>query len=259
MQAGIGGILTALEHRHAQYVIGAIVFTSRAPAPDGRKDPTWMRWGTMLALHGDLPDDTWAQWMTAGHYKDVESSSILDFIFPAWISLPALEEQTAWRIMEEAKRRLDAERRTHDVLEERALAKAAGKISNGFRGRQIMRRALEDFKTAQAERWLEFNGELFWRCATGVLGEFRCDQRCKYCGGTGVMPYVLDEKRQQVKCAGCYGTGVTRRSDRERAREMGVPWSSYKRAWRAPYDWLYQEALTARRQAVRHLREQLDE
>lgn len=249
MQAGIGGILTALEHRHAQYVIGAIVFTSRAPAPEGRDD-TWMRWGTMLALHGDLPDDTWSQWMM-GDTSDGE--------IPAWVSLRGLEEETAWRIMAEAKRRIDALRSAEYLLEERNMARQAGKISNGFRGRQVMRRAQDDFRTAQDEKWAEFSGELFWRCAHGVLSEFRCDQRCKYCGGTGVMPYVLDEKRQHVKCAGCYGTGVTRRSDRERAREMGVPWSSYKRAWRAPYDWLYQEALTARRQAVRHLREQLDE
>lgn len=258
MQAGIGGILTALEHRHAQYVIGAIVFTSRAPAPEGR-DATWMRWGSMLALHGDLPDDTWAQWMTGGWGQDVESACIGDVLFPAWISLRALEDETAVRIMAEAKRRIEALRAAEYTLEERNMARQAGKISSGFRGRQVMRRAQDDFRAAQDEKWAEFNGELFWRCARGVLSEFRCDQRCKYCGGTGFMPYVLDEKRQQVKCAGCYGTGVTRLSDRERARALELNWSAYRRAWKRPYDWLYNEALTARRQAVKHLREQLDE
>lgn len=247
MQAGIGGILTSLDHGHAQYVIGAVVFTSRAVAED--RDSTWMRWGTLLALHGDLDDDTWSQWMTGDRSDGL----------PAWISLQALREETCNRIMREARRRRDALHNAEYTLEERNMAREAGKIGSGYIGRKIMRRAQEDFIAAQSERWPDINGVMLGRCASSVLQEFRCDERCGHCGGTGIMPYVLDDRRREVPCAGCYGTGVTRASDRDRARSIEVPWSTYKRAWKRPYDWLYQEALTARRQAVRHLREQLSE
>ena len=111
MQAGIGGILTALDHGHSQYVIGAIVFSSRAPAPPDR-DPTWMRWGTMLALLGDLPQDTWEQWMLGGREEGI----------PAWISYDALRDETCERIIKEARRRSQAYHDAEYTREERAMA-----------------------------------------------------------------------------------------------------------------------------------------
>lgn len=257
MQAGIGGILTALGRGYAQYVIGAVVFTSRAVVPG--KDQTWMRWGTMLALHGDLDDETWSQWMTGGQREDQKNSRVGDVTYPAWISLSALEHETRDRLWWEARRRLDALHTAKYVREHRHMEYAANRIGKGRIGRKILQRAQDDYTAALEDKWPDINGNMIWRCSESVLAEFRADDRCPHCGGSGITPYLLDDRRREVKCAACYGTGVTRASDRERASAIDVPWSTYKRSWRTPYEWLYQEALTARRQAVRHLREQLDD
>lgn len=254
MQAGIGGILTALEHRHAQYVIGAIVFTSRALAPEGR-DKTWMRWGTMLALHGDLPDDTWCQWMTGDASEGI----------PAWVSFNAMRQETRRRLVREAQRRIDDRRSAALVLEQRNMVRQAGKISNGYRGRQIMRRAREDFLDAQEEAWIGIDpetlagAELLANCTNGVLTEFRADDRCQQCAATGIMPYVVDERRCEVVCPSCHGTGVEQTSERERAALIRVTRSAYRSCAKKPYEWLYNEAMAARREAVRHLRDQLSD
>lgn len=256
MQAGIGGILTALDHGHAHDVIGAVVFASRASVAG--RDKTWMRWGTMLALHGDLNNETWSQWMDGGRREDERTVQVGDRVYPAWISFDALRAETHDRMWSEARRRHDAVQQARYVREYRSLLSESGKIGKGRIGRKILQRANEDYKIAEDEQWPEIKGNILSRCATSVLQEFRVDTRCKHCGGTGVTPYILDLGRE-VPCAACYGTGVTRASDRDRSKSIDVAWSTYKRAWKRPYDWLYQEALTARRQAVRHLREQLNE
>lgn len=256
MQAGIGGPLTQLHHGNALWLIAAIVFTSRAPAPPDR-DAQWMRWGTQLALHSDMDDELWSLWMT----REPDDDRVLTVRgektqeAPAWISLDALLDTTQNCLLAEYRRRDEALRRAHYVREERGMAKAANKLRG--KGHLIMRKANEAYAYAQNEHWKGLTGDGIHRCAVCVLTEFREDKRCGYCGGNGVMPHIVDERRKEIRCAACYGTGLTHRSDRARADALDVTRTRWASTWRAPYEWLYQQALTARREAVRHLREQL--
>ena len=252
MQAGLGGPLCALHSGHPHTVIGAIVFASKAPPPDGR-DETWMRWGTLLALHGDLADDDWYMWMEAG------AEDLADTDIAPWLSFRSLKVETYHRICGEAWRRRDQERQAHDVLEQRQLAMQAGRIAKSRIGRAIMRSAEDDHNRAQAEKWPKLSTAGLCACADGVLTEFRRDDRCEDCGGTGISQFVVDWRRHEVNCPRCHGTGITHLSDRERARMIGTNNGTYPRNFKQPYEWLYQEALTARRAAVRQLRVQLHE
>lgn len=251
---GIGGLLSLVDKQCGQHLIAAIVFTSRAAPPadhEGRlRDDAWMRWGTQLALHSDATDELWQMWMGDQRESDDE--------IPQWLSATQMHEETRERLRRESRARLDALHRAEILREERDMARQANKIRND-KARIIMRKATDDVIEAQHRVWKDLSGTLMARIATSVLFEFREDERCDDCGGSGVMPYVRDDRLKEVPCPSCFGTGLTRFSDRARAELVAVSRGVYGRAVKAPYHWLWQEAYTARRDAVRHLRDQLAE
>jgi hypothetical protein len=251
---GIGGLLSLVDKRCGQHLIAAIVFTSRAAAPvdyDGRPhDKEWMRWGTQLALHSDATEEMWQRWM--GDQRDSDDE------IPQWLSAQQMQQQTRDRLRREHRARSDALHLAEIVREERDMARQAGKICND-KARIIMRRATDEVIEAQHRVWKDLTGTLMARIANGVLFEFREDERCPDCSGTGVMPYVRDDRLREVPCPRCFGTGLTRYSERERADLLGVSRGVYARAVKPAYHWMWQEAYTARRDAVRHLRDQLAE
>lgn len=272
MQAGIGGKLCQLHHGHPHDVIGAVVFTSRSAVPDGR-DADWLRWGTQLMLHSDLDDDTHQMWMCTqpqevmqlrAHGAAGSVGSTIAYDIPAWISLEALELGTRTRLYAEACRRYQAVYDAEYVLAARHMDKTAGKLDG--KASVILKHAKSVHAAALEARWCEsykgkskmIDGGLITRAAHCLLAEFRAEGRCDMCGGSGVLPHVVDDRRKEIRCPACYGTGVSRRSDRKRAAAMDISRGRYARAWKAPYEWLYGEALTARRQAVRLFREQLE-
>lgn len=252
-RAGISKALACL-HPHAGWlgdrgsanpepVIGALVFTFRsAPPAHADRDSDWMRWGTLLMLHSDLDAETLGRWMETDDAAPYSARSLRDL--------------TYLRVHGEARRRHQAVHDAEMVLEARAMDLQADKI-RGHRGYQIVRAARTDLVRAQDEDWPRCKGEVLGAIATGVLTEMQQDERCQDCGGAGVMPHVLDENRKPVPCRSCYGTTYTHWSDRQRARECDIVWSSWKRTWRRPYEWLYGQAMAARGDAVRQFRGQL--
>lgn len=251
---GIGALLSLVDKHCGKYVIGAIVFTSRAPPPvdhEGRlRDDAWMRWGTQLAVHSDATDELWQMWMGDQGESDDE--------IPQWLSAGNMYQETRDRLRRQSRARLDALHYAELVREERDMARQANTI-RGDKARIIMSAANAEVIKAKNEVWKDLSGTLMARIASSVLYEFREDERCDDCGGGGVMPYVRDDRLKEVPCPSCFGTGLTRFSDRARADLVAVSRGVYSRAVKAPYHWLWQEAYTARRDAVKHLRSQLAE
>lgn len=243
MSAGIGKILACL-HPHVgwlgdkgapdpQPLLGAIAFCFARN-----------RWGTGLMLHSDLDPET------AGRWLHTDSGSAY--------SARTLRDETRLRILAEAKRRHDTVHHADYVLECRAMDLQAGVIRNRI-GMRIVNDARHQLAQAQEDDWPRAAVPVLMRCADSVLQEFGEDDRCEHCDATGIMPHVLDENRQPVPCPHCKGLTYTRWSDRQRATSIEVTRRAYHEKWRRPYEWLYSEAMRARRAAVKLLRYQLKE
>lgn len=246
MQAGIGELLACF-HPHVPWIgqrgsanaqsrIAALMFTFGAHP-----------WGCALTLHSDLDHETHRRWM------DCDADGL-----PPALSLRSLHGETLRRLTNEVERRRDEVRHAEYLLEDRAMAEEAGLIK-GRIGSLILRNARHQLADAQDQDWRIKDEELMSRCASVLLHEVREDDRCDVCAATGILPHVLSEDRQPIACPACHGAGVRRFSDVRRAGLMQLARSTYQRHWRTPYDWLYSEAMAARRAAVRHFRSQLGE
>jgi hypothetical protein len=58
---------------------------------------------------------------------------------------------------------------------------------------------------------------------------------CRECRGHPVISVA----GETLECEACDGRGSVPISDRERARRIGVNWSSFKRHWRTVYEWTF--------------------
>lgn len=261
MRAGIGKLLALIASGRAgsTWVAGAVAFVLLDPAHE---------WGMRLALHSDLDDETWSAWFRA------EPNSVA--VYPASAtplerraleqlasrrdSLEALVRSTAEVLRcEDMRRRAAVDRATYH-LESRAVDLAAGVI-RGRPAAAIMRAARAEHAEAMDRAWRPIDPEragLIVRAARAVLAELRADEVCEVCHGDGVLAGVYDADRNPAVCAACSGTGHTRYSDRQRARTLDVPFSSYQQTWKQRYDYLHNAAILARRRAVRQFREQCE-
>lgn len=261
MRAGIGKLLALIASGRSgsTWVSAAVAFVLLDPANE---------WGMRLALHSDLDDETWSAWFRS------ESNGVA--VYPASAtelerraleqlasrrdSLDALVRSTAEVLRCEDMRRRAAVDRAAYRLESRAVDLESGVI-RGRPAAVIMRAARAEHAEAVERAWRPIDHEragIIVRVARSVLAELRADEVCDVCRGDGVLAGVYDAERNPAVCAACAGTGHTRYSDRQRARTLDVPFSSYQQVWKQRYDYLHNAAILARRRAVRQFREQCE-
>lgn len=255
MNAGTGKLLACIPSGTggAHHIIAAISFTLAARDPSGKPLHDW---GARLMLHSDLDDDTWQMW-TQSNPCDTR------YEIAAWHrdrpqSTRSLIADTAGVLLAETVARHDARHAAEMALEMRQMDWQAGTIQ-GRIGRKIIGAARDALIEAQENAWPGRDAKTLCSIARATLSEFRTDDRCPDCNGEGVMLYRITQRGEPIKCPACFGTGRTRLSDRQRCELADVPWSTYKRKYKRAYDWLHHEAMAARRAAVRHFRDQLNE
>jgi hypothetical protein len=94
---------------------------------------------------------------------------------------------------------------------------------------------------------------LYPRIRAAVVHEMDGREHCAVCAGRA----NLLQANLQVRCTACNGSGVVRISGRYRAAWLGVDESSYRRSWRACYEWLHSQVSFAHSDALEALKSAL--
>lgn len=115
-------------------------------------------------------------------------------------------------------------------------------------------RLSEDLARKRAACWPADSG-VYAKLRAAVVHELDGADLCGECRGRG----RLVAENLSVVCSTCNGSGRRRINRSARARMLGVDESTYRKCWARPFDYLFAELTDAYLQAIRGMREALED